>query len=95
MQCCIICRIYLNNIHFLFKYCSSFHNTGRVFGALFSKLGVPIPTQIGPKVLSQARSLCEGMPTDAKYNVLKEGIPYDGSVGKQVSKFRSLLNFAS
>uniref|UniRef100_A0A0N5DC72 GRAM domain-containing protein n=1 Tax=Thelazia callipaeda TaxID=103827 RepID=A0A0N5DC72_THECL len=64
-----------------------FNISGRVFGALFSKLGVPIPTQIGPKVLSQARSLCEGTPTDAKYSVLEEGIPYDGSVGKQEANF--------
>lgn len=58
---------------------------GRVFGALFSKIGVPIPTQIGPKVLTQARSLCEGTPTDAKYSVLQEGVQYDGSVAKQVN----------
>lgn len=58
--------------------------TGRVFGALFSKLGVPIPTQIVPKVLAQARSLCEGTPSDAKYSVLEEGIQFDGSIGKQV-----------
>lgn len=32
---------------------------GRVFGAMFTKLGVPIPTQIGPKVLAQARDLCQ------------------------------------
>uniref|UniRef100_A0A0R3RXZ4 J domain-containing protein n=1 Tax=Elaeophora elaphi TaxID=1147741 RepID=A0A0R3RXZ4_9BILA len=66
---------------------SEMGGVGRVFGALFSKLGVPIPTQIGPKVLSQARSLCEGTPTDAKYTVLKEGVPYDGSVGKQEADF--------
>lgn len=60
---------------------------GRVFGALFSKLGVPIPTQIGPKVLSQARSLCEGTQTDAKFTVLQEGVQYDGSVSKQEADF--------
>uniref|UniRef100_A0A0M3JMU6 J domain-containing protein n=1 Tax=Anisakis simplex TaxID=6269 RepID=A0A0M3JMU6_ANISI len=57
-------------------------NSGRVFGALFSKLGVPIPTQITPKVLAQARSLCEGTPCDAKYSVLEEGVQVDGSIGK-------------
>lgn len=55
---------------------------------------MPIPTQIGPKVLSQARSLCEGTPTDAKYTVLKEGTPYDGSVSKQVSKFDIFFKYS-
>ncbi|MCP9257157.1 Chaperone protein DnaJ [Dirofilaria immitis] len=58
-------------------------------GIDISEMGgvVPIPTQIGPKVLSQARSLCEGTPTDAKYTVLKEGVLHDGSVGKQEADF--------
>ncbi|VDM47619.1 unnamed protein product [Toxocara canis] len=66
---------------------SEMGGVGRVFGALFSKLGVPIPTQIVPKVLAQARSLCEGTPCDAKYSVLEEGIQYDGSIGKQEAAF--------
>ena len=31
---------------------------GRLFGAMFSKLGVPLPTQISPRVLSVARQIC-------------------------------------
>ena len=30
---------------------------GRLFGAMFSKLGVPLPTQISPRVLSLARQV--------------------------------------
>ncbi|MFH4976324.1 hypothetical protein AB6A40_003033 [Gnathostoma spinigerum] len=60
---------------------------GRMFGALFSKLGVPIPTQIVPKVLAQARSLCAGQTIDAKVEILRAGQKYDGSVGKQVLFF--------
>lgn len=41
---------------------------GRFFGAMFTKLGIPIPTQIGPKVLAQARDLCMGKITSgARY----------------------------
>lgn len=32
---------------------------GRVFGALFTKLGVPIPTQITPKVLGMAKDIID------------------------------------
>lgn len=32
----------------------------RVFGALFTKLGVPIPTQITPKILSMAKDVTDG-----------------------------------
>uniref|UniRef100_A0A0N5AK67 J domain-containing protein n=1 Tax=Syphacia muris TaxID=451379 RepID=A0A0N5AK67_9BILA len=63
---------------------------GRVFCALFSKLGVPIPTQITPKVLAQAKALVEGSATDAQYSVLEEGVPYDGKVGKQEAAFFKL-----
>lgn len=37
---------------------------GRVFGALFTKLGVPIPTQITPKVLGTAKDIidCRNSP---------------------------------
>lgn len=46
---------------------------GRFFGAMFTKLGVPIPTQIGPKVLAQARDLCTGKTTaDARHMTQSE-----------------------
>lgn len=35
---------------------------GRFFGAMFTKLGIPIPTQIIPKVLAQAKELCTQSP---------------------------------
>ena len=33
-------------------------SVGRLFGAMFSKLGVPLPTQISPNVLGTARQIC-------------------------------------
>ncbi|TKR77602.1 hypothetical protein L596_018537 [Steinernema carpocapsae] len=60
-------------------------SVGRVFGALFTKLGVPIPTQIGPKVLSQARDLCEGKNNDAKE--LAAGESVEGSIKNQEAAF--------
>jgi len=63
--------------------------SGRVFGALFTKLGVPIPTQIVPKVLAQARDIVEKRPTDAMVRVLHPGIAVDGYIGKQEAAFFS------
>ena len=48
-------------------------NVGRVFGALFTKLGVPIPTSITPKVLAIARDLNEGRPTEKTARELLPG----------------------
>ncbi|KAK6028436.1 DnaJ domain protein, partial [Ostertagia ostertagi] len=48
------------------QYDVSGPSSSRVFGALFNKLGVPIPTQIVPKVLAQARQLCEGSACDVE-----------------------------
>ncbi|DBA00537.1 TPA: hypothetical protein N0F65_006441 [Lagenidium giganteum] len=36
---------------------------GRVFGALFTKIGIPIPTQISQSVLTSARDLCDPRST--------------------------------
>lgn len=58
---------------------------GRFFGAMFHKLGVPIPTVIGPKVLSQARSLCIGEEAGAQ--VLEPGLWVSENVGNQDAKF--------
>ena len=33
---------------------------GRIFGALISKAGIPIPTEITPKVLSAAQHISKG-----------------------------------
>ena len=40
---------------------------GRIFGALISKAGIPIPTEITPKVLSAAQHICKG-------GIISEGI---------------------
>lgn len=56
-----------------------------MFCALFAKLGVPIPTQITPKVLAQAKALVDGTPTEAKFSVIEEGVIYNGNIGKQVT----------
>ena len=54
-----------------------------MFGALFTKLGVPIPTQIVPKVLAQARALCENVEHSSA-KLLPPGESVSASVGKQV-----------
>jgi len=58
---------------------------GRFFGAMFNKLGVPIPTVIGPKVLAQARALCKGEEQGA--HDLEPGVWVSDSVGNQEAKF--------
>ncbi len=67
---------------------SELGGVGRFFGAMFTKLGIPIPTQIGPKVLAQARELCTGNTTlgaTAKY--LDPGQPISESVSNQEADF--------
>jgi hypothetical protein len=58
----------------------------QVFGALFTKLGVPIPTQISPKVLAVARQLVEGRTADGGVTAreLLHGTVVEGRVQKQV-----------
>ncbi|KAI6176696.1 DnaJ domain protein [Aphelenchoides bicaudatus] len=58
---------------------------GRFFGAMFHKLGVPIPTVIGPKVLAQARALCKGEEQGAQ--LLEPGVWVSESVGNQEGRF--------
>jgi len=61
---------------------------GRFFGAMFTKLGIPIPTQIGPKVLSQARDLCTDSKTGTEANRwLEPGITISESVNNQEAHF--------
>ncbi|KAI6212854.1 hypothetical protein M3Y94_00078300 [Aphelenchoides besseyi] len=58
---------------------------GRFFGSMFHKVGIPIPSVIGPKVLSQAQSLCAG---EASNSVdLEPGIWLTGSVANQEAHF--------
>ncbi|KAI6187885.1 J domain-containing protein [Aphelenchoides besseyi] len=64
---------------------SELGGVGRFFGAMFHKLGVPIPTVIGPKVLSQARSLCTGETSNAAD--LEPGIWVTESVANQEAHF--------
>ncbi|CAJ0942147.1 unnamed protein product, partial [Mesorhabditis belari] len=66
---------------------SELGGVGRVFGALFSKLGVPIPTQIGPKVLAQARHLSEGSQCEVTAKKLLPGQPVSSSIAKQEASF--------
>lgn len=58
-----------------------------MFGALFSKLGVPIPTQIVPKVLAQARQICLGQQCEIQARILKPGETISASVSKQHAHF--------
>ncbi|CAA85274.1 J domain-containing protein [Caenorhabditis elegans] len=66
---------------------SEMGGVGRVFGALFSKLGVPIPTQIVPKVLAQARHICMGQECDVQARQLPPGETVTSSVSKQHAHF--------
>ncbi|CAI5445813.1 unnamed protein product [Caenorhabditis angaria] len=66
---------------------SEMGGVGRVFGALFTKLGVPIPTQIVPKVLAQARHICMGEECEVSAKPLQPGEVIGASVGKQHAHF--------
>ncbi|CAD5221460.1 unnamed protein product [Bursaphelenchus xylophilus] len=59
---------------------------GRFFGAMFSKLGVPIPTVIGPKVLGQARDLCTGKD-ETSARSLQPGVWVSDAVSTQDAHF--------
>ncbi|KAH7724462.1 DnaJ domain-containing protein [Aphelenchoides avenae] len=65
---------------------SELGGVGRFFGAMFTKLGVPIPTQIGPKVLAQARDLCTGKAT-AEARLLQPGLTVSESLSNQEADF--------
>nr|CCA22785.1 conserved hypothetical protein [Albugo laibachii Nc14] len=63
---------------------------GRVVGALFSRIGLPIPTQISQNVLSAARDLCDPRSTcTLKVNVtdLAIGVEKNAKVDKQDAHF--------
>uniref|UniRef100_A0A0N4ZPL6 J domain-containing protein n=1 Tax=Parastrongyloides trichosuri TaxID=131310 RepID=A0A0N4ZPL6_PARTI len=60
---------------------------GRVFGALFSKLGVPIPTTVPAKILGQAKEICCGESGSPVVTLLEPGKLIDGSVNKQEGNF--------
>ncbi|PAA57856.1 hypothetical protein BOX15_Mlig012775g1 [Macrostomum lignano] len=60
---------------------------GRVFGALFSSLGVPIPTQIAPKVLSQACQLVTGETPADTVATLVPGRQVEDRVERQAARF--------
>jgi len=56
---------------------------GRLFGAMFSKLGVPLPTQIAPKVLNTARQICKSEPgVEAKVEAVVFGQTYKATIPK-------------
>jgi curved DNA-binding protein CbpA len=64
---------------------SELGSVGRIFGAMFSKLGVPIPTTISPRTLQTAREL-----TEQQFNnvpVLAPGHTINDSVKTQDVKF--------
>ncbi|KAK5975803.1 DNaJ domain (Prokaryotic heat shock protein) [Trichostrongylus colubriformis] len=69
---------------------SELGGVGRVFGALFNKLGVPIPTQIVPKVLAQARQLCEGSACEVEARAIAPGEIISASIAKQEGAFYSI-----
>ncbi|KAE9420233.1 hypothetical protein Angca_009490, partial [Angiostrongylus cantonensis] len=70
---------------------SEIGGVGRVFGALFNKLGVPIPTQIGPKAsYALSRQLCEGSVCDVIAQPIQPGDCISASIAKQVCAFYSI-----
>ncbi|KAI6175120.1 J domain-containing protein [Aphelenchoides fujianensis] len=58
---------------------------GRLCGALYTKLGVPFPTVVGPKILDRAHALCTGRRTDAAE--LRAGAWTTGAVESQRAHF--------
>ncbi|KAI6199002.1 J domain-containing protein [Aphelenchoides besseyi] len=74
-----------NGVDFTGAEISDLAEVGRFFGPMLHKLGIPIPTVIGPKALSQARLLCAG---EASNSVdLEPGIWLTGSVANQEAHF--------
>ncbi|PAV60467.1 hypothetical protein WR25_10593 [Diploscapter pachys] len=69
---------------------SELGGVGRVFGALFTKLGVPISTQIPPKVLAQARQLCLNEQCEVAAVHLSSGNMISANVGKQQAAFYTI-----
>uniref|UniRef100_A0A915KSP3 Uncharacterized protein n=1 Tax=Romanomermis culicivorax TaxID=13658 RepID=A0A915KSP3_ROMCU len=69
----------------------------RVFGALFTKLGVPIPTQITPKILNSAKEICENKQQENSSEIslsvpdLEFGREISGRVDRQDGKFFRLM----
>uniref|UniRef100_A0A914ID20 J domain-containing protein n=1 Tax=Globodera rostochiensis TaxID=31243 RepID=A0A914ID20_GLORO len=72
---------------------SELGGVGRFFGAMFTKLGIPIPTQIGPKVLAQARDLSRSNAANNSHQAkpLEPGVVVAASVNNQEANFYSFL----
>lgn len=66
---------------------SELGGVGRFFGAMFTKLGIPIPTQIGPKVLSRARELCSNPVAAQESRLLEPGFTLTETVANQEAHF--------
>lgn len=60
---------------------------GRVFGALFSKLGIPIPTQITTKVRAAAEEISKGNLEGQKVEMIRPGYTKIARVEKQEPHF--------
>jgi len=68
----------------------SLGNMGRMFGAVISKLGIPIPTQISQSTLARAFELCksrDGQPRSEGVWQMEYGVEYTGVVERQQSRF--------
>ncbi|KAF7634878.1 J domain-containing protein [Meloidogyne graminicola] len=66
---------------------SELGGVSRFFGAMVSSFGFKIPTQIGPKVLAQARDICKEVNTVTKVDFLRPGIPVENSMSNQEAHF--------
>jgi len=69
---------------------SELGGVGRFFGAMFTKLGIPIPTQIGPKVLSKARELSTNSASEESRR-LEPGSLITETVGNQEAHFYRII----
>lgn len=63
---------------------------GRMFGALLSKIGMPIPTQIAQSTLSNARDISDGNGDGIVVRNMELGMEYVSKVDKQESHFYKL-----
>ncbi len=68
---------------------SELAGAARAFGALFTTIGIPVPTQISPKVLAAAQDLCENRRrrTSVSARELIPGVLINGWVKKQEPDF--------
>ncbi len=71
---------------------------GRVFGAVISRLGVPVPTYLSHEIIETAQSICRSggldgsiVPLDPRVQEASWNVPYEGKVERQAASFHRLI----